>query len=287
MDPGRADLSVRRQCELITLHRSTYYYKAALPSGEDLELMAVIDRAFTDDPALGTRRMAVCLQRQGYPVGRRRVRRLMHLMGLQAVYQVPRTSVAHPAHEKYPYLLRNVEITRPNQVWCADITYLPMRRGFLYLVAVMDWYSRMVLSWRVSNTMDTSFCVEALQEALCRYGSPEIFNTDQGSQFTDRDFIAVLKDVAGLQISMDGRGRWLDNVMIERLWRSLKYETIYLHAWETGTMVRHGIERWMHRYCFERPHGALMGRTPHEAYRGISAPEKPVIWPVLQRAVYA
>jgi putative transposase len=190
----------------------------------------------------------------------------MAKMGLVPIYQRPRTTVPHPDHQVYPYLLREMVIDRPNQVWCADITYIPMRRGFLYLVAVMDWSTRKVLSWRISNTMDADFCIEALEEALARFGRPEIFNTDQGSQFTSPRFTGVLRD-AGVRISMDGRGRWMDNVFIERLWRSLKYECIYLHAFETGSELRAGLDDWISYYNARRPHSTLAGRTPDEAYR--------------------
>jgi putative transposase len=186
--------------------------------------------------------------------------------GLEPIYQRPRTTVPHPDHQVYPYLLRELAIERPNHVWCADITYIPMRRGFLYLVAVMDWSTRKVLSWRISNTMDADFCIEALEEALARYGRPEIFNTDQGSQFTSPRFTGVLRD-AGVRISMDGRGRWMDNVFIERLWRSLKYECVYLHAFETGSELRAGLTEWIGYYNARRPHSTLGGRTPDEAYK--------------------
>ena len=186
-------------------------------------------------------------------------------MGLTAVYQKPKTSVPHPEHKRYPYLLRGLSITRPNHVWCADITYIPMRKGFLYLVAIMDWYSRKVLSWRLSSTMDTDFCVSALEEALAKYGKPDIFNTDQGSQFTSFAFTNVLRD-NGIRISLDGRGRWLDNVFIERLWRSLKYECVYLYAFETGSEARAGIGRWIDFYNQQRPHSSLGGITPNMCY---------------------
>jgi putative transposase len=194
----------------------------------------------------------------------------MAKIGLVPIYQRPRTTVPHPEHRVYPYLLRDAVIDRPNQVWCADITYVPMRRGFLYLVAVMDWATRKVLAWRLSNTMDVEFCIEALQEACARFGRPEIFNTDQGSQFTSPRFTAVLRD-AGVRISMDGRGRWMDNVFIERLWRSLKYECVYLHAFETGSELRAGLAGWIGYYNARRPHSTLAGRTPDEAYWAPSA----------------
>ena len=231
----------------------------------NLELMRLIDKQYHETPWYGARQMARLLRRQGHGVGRKRIGRLMRLMGLLAIYQKPNTSKPHPLHKIYPYLLRGMTIDRPNQVWCADISYIPMRRGFLYLVAIMDWSSRKVLSWRLSNTMDTDFCVAALEEALASYGKPEIFNTDQGSQFTSDDFIEVLKD-AGIRISMDGKGRWMDNVMIERLWRSLKYECIYLHAFESGSEVRQGLKHWIDFYNTRRPHSSLDDRTPDEAY---------------------
>ena len=215
--------------------------------------------------------MARYLRRQGHGVNRKRIGRLMRLMGLSAIYQKPNTSKPHPQHKIYPYLLRGMTIDRPNQVWCADISYIPMRRGFLYLVAIMDWASRKVLSWRLSNTMDADFCVAALEEALARYGNPKIFNTDQGSQFTSNDFTDVLKE-AGVRISMDGKGRWMDNVMIERLWRSLKYECIYLNAFETGSEVRQALKRWTDYYNSHRPHSSLDDRTPDEAYWQLPRP---------------
>jgi len=206
------------------------------------------------------------IEREAWCVGRKRLRRLMRKMGLQAIYQAPRLSDPHPEHKIYPYLLKGLTIEEPNHVWCADITYIPMRRGFLYLVAIMDWATRKVLSWRLSNTMDADFCVKALEEAITRYGKPEIFNTDQGSQFTGFDFIDVLKD-AKIKISMDGKGRWMDNVFIERLWRSLKYECVYLHAFETGSETRAGIGRWIDYYNSRRPHSSLgRHRTPDESY---------------------
>ena len=210
----------------------------------------------------------VSMRNAGYTVGRKRVRRLMAKMGLAPVYQRPRTTVPHPEHRVYPYLLRDLVIDRPNQVWCADLTYIPMRRGFLYLVAIMDWATRKVLSWRVSNTMDVEFCLEALEDALARFGRPELFTSDQGRQFTSRRFTGMLQD-AGVRISMDGRGRWMDNVFIERLWRSLKYECVYLHAFETGSELRAGLSRWIDYYNVRRPHSTLAGRTPDEAYGAV------------------
>ena len=258
-------LSVVRQCELVSISRSSFYYQPLGETAENLALMCLIDAQFLETPWYGSRQMARHLRRDGHDVGRKRVRRLMAIMGLAAIYQRPRTTVPHPEHRIYPYLLRGLVVDRPNQVWCADFTYIPMRRGFLYLAAVMDWSTRKVLSWRVSNTMDVAFCVEALQEALARFGRPEIFNTDQGSQFTSVEFTDVLR-AADVRISMDGRGRWMDNVFIERLWRSLKYECIYLHAFETGSELRAGLARWVGYYNTQRPHSTLAGRTPDEAY---------------------
>ena len=266
VDPKHSELSIVRQCELLKISRSLYYYD---PKGEgelNLNLMRKIDEQFLETPFYGSRQMARHLRRQGYPIGRKRIRRLMRTMGISAIYQTPRTSKPHPEHKIYPYLLRNVSITRPDHAWCADITYIPMRRGFLYLVAIMDWASRSVLAWRLSNSMDPSFCVEALEEAIARYGKPEIFNTDQGSQFTSYEFTQVLKD-NGIAISMDGKGRWMDNVFIERLWRSLKYECVYLYDFQTGSQAREGIGRWIDFYNHQRPHSSLGDSTPMEMYR--------------------
>ena len=266
VDLGHPVLSVRRQCEILKLQRSTYYYQPIGESAYNLVLMKRIDELFLELPFFGSRQMRNILRDEGHLIGRNRVRRLMRKMGLMAVYQKPKTSQPHPQHKTYPYLLRGKAITRPNQVWCADITYIPMRRGFLYLVAIMDWHSRKVLSWRLSNTMDTDFCVAALEEALAKYGKPDIFNTDQGSQFTSFAFTNVLRE-DGIHISMDGRGRWLDNVFIERLWRSLKYENVYLNAYETGSEARAGIGRWIAFYNQARPHSSLDGNTPDTWYR--------------------
>ena len=263
--PGHGRLSVARQCALVSISRSSFYYQPAGETSENLALMRLIDGQFLETPWYGSRQMSRHLRRDGHEVGRRRVRRLMAVMGLVPIYQRPRTTVPHPEHRIHPYLLRGLVVDRPNQVWCADITYIPMRRGFLYLVAVMDWATRRVLSWRVSNTMDAAFCIEALEEALATFGRPEIFNTDQGSQFTSTEFTDVLR-AAQVRISMDGRGRWMDNVFIVRLWRSLKYECIYLHAFETGSELRAGLLRWIGYYNTRRPHSTLGGRTPDEAY---------------------
>lgn len=249
----------------MSINRSTYYYQPVGESPLNLELMRLMDEQHLDTPWYGARQMTRHLRRHGHAVNRKRIGRLMQLMGLSAIYQKPKTSQPHPQHKVYPYLLRDLTINRPNQVWCADISYIPLRRGFLYLVAIMDWASRKVLSWRLANTMDADFCVAALEDAMFRYGKPEIFNTDQGSQFTSEAFTGALKD-ADIKISMDGKGRWVDNVMIERLWRSLKYECIYLHAYETGSEVRQGLKLWIDYYNTNRPHSSLDGRTPDEAY---------------------
>ena len=259
------DLSVRRQCKLLSLVRSGFYYSPKGESAENLRFMKIIDKQFLDTPWYGSRQMARHMQRQGHKCGRHRVRRLMRLVRLVPIYQVPNTSKKHPRHKVYPYLLRGMKIDRPNQVWCTDITYIPMRRGFLYLVAVMDWATRKVLAWRLSNTMEVGFCIEALKEAIANYGAPEIFNTDQGSQFTSYEFTQVLKD-ADVKISMDGRGRWIDNRMIERLWRSLKYECVYLRAFETGSEAKKEIRKWLVYYNTERPHSTHGILTPSEAY---------------------
>jgi putative transposase len=267
------DLSVRRQCGLLSLVRSNLYYQPKGESSENLRFMAIIDKQFLETPWYGSRQMARYMQRQGHKCGRHRVRRLMRLMRLVPIYQTPNTSKKHPQHKIYPYLLRGLAINRPNQVWCVDITYIPMRRGFLYLVAIMDWYSRKVLSWRLSNSMDADFCVEALKEAITKYGKPEIMNSDQGSQFTGFEWTQALKD-AGIKISMDGKGRWVDNRMIERLWRSLKYECIYLNAFETGSEARTGIGKWLAYYNTERPHSTHGILTPNEAYDRKIAPTR-------------
>ena len=254
-----------KRCELLDVPRSSAYYKPADEPARDDLLMRAMDEIHLRLPFYGSRRMCDELADEGYTVNRKRVQRLMRLMGLNALYPGPNTSRAHHAHKVYPYLLRGLAVNGANHVWCADITYIPMRKGFVYLVAIMDWHSRKVLSWRISNTLDAAFCVAALKEALCTYGTPEIFNTDQGAQFTSEDFTQVLKD-AGVRISMDGKGRWTDNVFIERLWRSLKYEEIYLHAYDSIPEARHGICRWMDFYNHKRKHQALEKRTPDTVY---------------------
>jgi len=270
-------LSVRQQCELLELNRSTLYYSPIGPNEQTLELLKAIDRIFTGAPFFGARRIQACLREDGHEVSRNRVRRLMKVLGLEAIYPRPRTSDACPEHKIYPYLLRGLEIYRPNQVWSTDITYIPMRKGFLYLVAVIDWYSRYVLSWSLSNTMEADFCVEALKYAL-QSGTPEIFNTDQGSQFTSEVFVGTLLS-NGIKVSMDGRRRWVDNVFVERLWRSLKYEEVYLHAYENAKEARHSIGNWFEFYNTKRPHQALEYKKPIQVHNDRSSGTK-IIMPV-------
>lgn len=267
VNTNATSLSLSTQCKLLSISRSTWYYKPVGESELNLSLMKLIDKQFLETPYYGSRQMARFLRRQGYCVGRHRVRRLMRKMGIEAIYQKPRTSKPHPQHKIYPYLLKGLDINRPNQVWCTDITYIPIKRGFMYLVAVMDWFSRKVLAWRLSNTMDSRFCEEALEEALSCYPKPEIFNTDQGAQFTSNDFTDILKK-NNIQISMDGKGRWMDNVFIERLWRSLKYECVYLNAFDNGSQARNKISEWLTRYNQKRPHSVFEGNTPCEVYSG-------------------
>jgi len=258
-------LPVSRQCRLLAVSRSSVYRRPAEVSEEDRAIMALIDRQYLARPYYGSRRMAAWLATQGHVVNRKRVQRLMRLMGLVAVYQRPNTSKSATAHKVYPYLLGGIAIERINQVWCSDVTYIPMAKGFLYLVVIMDWVSRAVLAWRLSNTLGADFCVDALEEALSRYGRPEIFNTDQGSQFTSEDFTGVLK-AHGIMISMDGKGRCMDNIFVERLWRSLKYEEVYLNAYASVAQARTGIGAWLHFYNEERPHQSLGYRTPRQIY---------------------
>jgi putative transposase len=260
-------LSVRRQCELLRISRSGLYYEPEPMSPDELALMRRIDELHLKHPYYGSRLLAVTLRNEGRDVNRKRVQRLMRLMGIESLAPKPKTSEPHPEHVKYPYLLRGLAISRVNQVWATDITYIPMKAGFVYLVAIMDWYSRRVLSWRLSNTLDTRFCVDALEEALQRFGQPEIFNTDQGAQFTAEEFTTSLRD-RGIAISMDGRGRCLDNVFVERLWRSLKYEEVYLHAYDDVTEARAGIGRYLDFYNDERPHQSLGYQTPAAFYDG-------------------
>lgn len=258
-------LSLTRQGQILELSRSSLYYEAVPVSDRDLELMRLIDEIHLKYPFMGSRSIRDQLQDKGHQVGRQHISTLMKKMGIAAMYRKPRTSKPHPAHKVYPYLLRGLDITRANHVWAADITYLPMARGFCYLVAIMDWASRKVLAWRLSNTLDASFCVEALREAIARYGTPEIFNTDQGSQFTSDDFVGVLQD-HGISISMDGKGRWMDNVFIERLWWSVKYQDVYLKAYESITEVRKGLTKYFDFYNRSRRHQSLDRRTPDNVY---------------------
>jgi putative transposase len=259
-------LSVRRQCAMLGLARSSVYRPAAAADDNDVTLMRRIDELFTRWPFLGSRRMTAMLRAEGQRINRKRVQRLMRRMGIAALGPKPRTSKPAPGHTIYPYLLREMTVERANQVWAADITYIPIGHGFLYLVSVMDWASRAVLAWRLSNTMDVGFCVSALEEALARFGRPEIFNTDQGSQFTSAAFTGVLA-AAGIRISMDGRGRWMDNVFIERLWRSLKHEDVYLKGYADGREAKAGIAEWIGFYNNRRPHQALGNRMPMAVWR--------------------
>jgi len=259
------DISIVRQCQLFKISRTSVYYKPKGENPENLELMRLMDAQYLKTPTHGSRSMVTFLKRLGYNKNRKRIQRLMRLMGLEAIYPKRKTSKPNPAHRIYPYLLRNLSIDHPNQVWAADITYLPLEKGFMYLVAVMDWHSRKVLSWRVSNTMDSDFCVAALEEAILNYGCPEIFNTDQGSQFISDSFTNVLKD-NDIQISMDGRGRFQDNIFIERLWWTLKYHYFYLRTFECGSKLRNGLRDWFQYYNRERFHQSLEDWTPDEIY---------------------
>jgi putative transposase len=260
-----AEVPVTRQAELLGLSRSSVYYVPQAVPENDLRLMRRIDEIHLESPFFGSRKILDQLQREGHDVGRRHVVTLMRRMGIEAIYRKPRTSISAREARIYPYLLSGLKIERPNQVWASDLTYLPMAHGFLYLVAILDVASRKVLAFRVSNTMTADFCVEALQEAMARFGRPEIFNTDQGSQFTSDEFTTPLKQ-AGVAISMDGKGRWIDNVFIERLWRSVKYEEVYLHAYSNGTEAREGLTRYFRFYNARRSHQALAYRRPDEVY---------------------
>jgi len=265
IDRQHSALPVVNQCALLNLSRSSVYYRPAPTNEEDLALMRLIDEQYLRTPYYGSRRMVEALRRQGHVANRKRVQRLMRLMGIEAIYQKPNTSKKHPENKIYQYLLRNLKIDKVNQVWCTDITYIPMAKGFVYLVAIMDWSSRYVLSWRLSNTMDADFCVEALEEAIARYGRPEIFNTDQGSQFTSEAFTGVLSRNM-IAISMDGKGRFMDNIFIERLWRSLKYEEVFIKAYATVAEAKSGIGNYISQYNAERPHQALGYKTPREVF---------------------
>ena len=258
-------LPVRRQCQLLKLARSTAYYQPTPVSETALALMRRIDELHLAHPFAGTRMLRDLLRQEGQTIGRRQVATLMRRMGIEALYRKPSLSHRHPAHQVYPYLLRDLKISRPNHVWAADITYLPMARGFVYLFAVLDWASRRVLAWRLSNTLTTDFCLDAVQDAVVRYGPPEIFNTDQGCQFTSQEFTGLLT-YHGIQISMDGKGCWRDNVFVERLWKSIKYEEVYLHAYDTVSAAHQGLERYLTFYNETRPHQALDGQTPDQVY---------------------
>ncbi len=267
IDSGHSQISVSKQCDLIGLPRSSYYReaRAGSESKANLDLMRLIDEEFMRHPFLGTRKIRSYLRRKGFYINRKRVQRLMRKMGLASLAPKPNTSAKNKAHKVYPYLLRNLAIDRTNQVWCTDITYIRLKGGFVYLVAIMDWYSRKVLAWELSNTMDTSFCVSALERAIRIYGKPDIFNTDQGSQFTSEAFTDALKQ-NDIKISMDGKGRWMDNVFIERLWRSVKYENVYLHDYASTQSLRQGLNTYFQYYNYERTHQSLDDKTPAEIY---------------------
>jgi len=258
-------LPVTRQAQILDLSRSSVYYLPRSASVADLALMRRIDELHLEHPFAGARMLRDLLRHEGHAAGRRHIATLMHKMGIEALYQAPRTTTANPAHRIYPYLLRTLVIDRPNHVWATDISYIPMAKGFIYLCAIIDWCTRRVLSWRLSNTMTTDFCMEALQEALDHHGAPEIFNTDQGSQFTSESFTGLLHQ-NGIQISMDGKGAWRDNVFIERLWRTVKYEEVYLHAYESIAQATQRLTLYFAFYNQRRPHTALDGRTPDDAY---------------------
>ena len=288
VDREHPGLSTVRQCALLGISRSSVYYRPRAPSQKDLALMKQIDQQYLATPFYGSRRTKVWLGRQGHWLNRKRVQRLMRTLGLQVIYRRPRTSKPAPGHKVYPYLLGGMEITGPNQVWAADITYIPMARGFLYLVASMDWYSRYVVAWRLSNTLDADFCVETLEEALSK-GKPEVFNTDQGSQFTSEGFTELLEE-HGVSISMDGKGRYTDNIFVERLWRTVKYEEVYLKAYSDGREAKDGLEAYFHFYNTQRPHQALGYRTPAEVFSGDSVQSdeqsKERRWPASRALVY-
>ncbi|GAC1460978.1 MAG: hypothetical protein PVSMB10_18330 [Pseudarthrobacter sp.] len=265
IEPGHPRLSVRRQCELLGLNRSSLYYEPVPEAADNLRLMRLIDEQYTARPFYGSRKMTVWLQGREEDVNRKRVRRLMQLMGLEAIYPKPRLSQGGKGHRVFPYLLRGVTVARPDQVWSADITYVPLPAGFMYLAAVIDWYSRYVVAWRLSNTLDGSFCLDMLEEALAN-GCPEVFNTDQGVQFTAQAWTGRLER-AGVAVSMDGRRRWLDNVFVERLWRSVKYEDVYVRGYEAVPALEEGLGRYFPFYNEERPHQSLGYRTPAAVYR--------------------
>ncbi|PXW67322.1 putative transposase [Loktanella sp. PT4BL] len=264
IEPNLPDLSVGKQCALLSISRSSFYYEPKGESEMNRDLMRLIDKQFLETPFYGVRQIWH-LRNDDHVVNEKRIRRLMRLMGLMPIYQKPNTSRAAKGHKIYPYLLRGLRVDRPNQVWCADITYLPMRRGFLYLVAIMDWHTRKVLAWRISNTLEAGFCADALNEAIHKFGAPDIMNTDQVAQFTSFAWTDRLRR-SNVRISMDGKGRFLDNIFVERLWRSLKYECVYLHAWETGSEAKSGIRKWIDFYNQKRPHSALGGKPPAVIY---------------------
>jgi putative transposase len=270
IEPDHPTLSIRRQCELIGLNRSTYYSETAGESPLNLLLMRLIDEEYTRAPFYGYRKMTVRLEKRGHHVNHKRVARLMAKMGLQAVYPRPRTSIADKQHKKYPYLLRGLDINQPNQVWAADITYVPMPLGFMYLVAIMDWFSRFVVAWQLSNSLDGAFCLDALRLAL-RHGQPEIFNTDQGVQFTAHDFTGEL-EAANMRISMDGRGRVFDNIFVERLWRTVKYEDIYSKDYQTVPALTAGLDTFFNLYNYERPHQSLAYAVPADVHFAVKEP---------------
>ena len=259
------ELPVTRQCQILRLARSTAYYQPAPIPEEDLTLMRRIDELHLAFPFAGARMLRDMLKREGHAIGRKRVGTLMKKMGIEALYRKPNLSRRHAKHPVYPYLLRDLKIDRPNQVWATDITYIPMRRGFVYLIAIVDWYSRRVLSWRLSNTMTTDFCLDAVREAIARYGTPEIFNTDQGSQFTSSEFTGLLQEHS-IRISMDGKGCWRDNVFVERLWKSVKYEEVYLKAYDSVLAAKMNLGTYFDFYNTRRPHQSLDGKTPDEIY---------------------
>ncbi len=266
IDRNHPRISTARQCRLLALPRASYYHRPRPKRPEDLALMRQIDEAYMASPFFGSRQMTEWLRRQGYPVNRKRVRRLMHLMGLEAIYQKPNLSRPNAEHRIYPYLLRRLKVTRPNQVWAMDITYVPIEGGFIYLCAVLDWYSRAVLAWELSNTLDARFCVQAVQRAIALHGPPEIFNTDQGCQFTSAEFTQPLLAL-GVKLSMDGKGRCLDNVFVERLWRSVKYEEIFLREYRSMVVAYARLEAYFEFYNERRPHSSLDGATPGEIHR--------------------
>ena len=271
-----AELSIARQSQLLTISRSSVYYRPKPASADELDLLKRLDELFTENPMYGSRRMQAMLKREGVQVGRRRIRRLMRKLGLWAIMPKPDTSRPHPRHKIYPYLLRNVTVKRPNQVWATDITYIPMHKGFMYLVAILDWATRRVLAWRLSNTLTADFCVAALNEAITRHGTPEIFNTDQGSQFTSEDFTGVLK-AHGIAISMDGRGRCHDNIFVERLWWTVKHEWVYLRPANNGIEQQRSLTAFFDWYNRRRPHQSLGWQTPDEAYFGGLAVAEPKV----------